>query len=658
MKSSDEKEVGKMEYIRKPELVIGLVGPVGLRWHQLLDVFREEFARVSYAVVHIRLSHLLEEICGAKEKQEEDRYARLDRLMNQGDKIRAVLEHTDAVGFLAVAAIQRVREQVNRDRAMQVKQDRAMQVKNVSDDVKYKSASQTPMPRILDLGPLTKRDNALLDLGIDERDFATVPLSGCAYILRSLKTPAEVQLLRRIYGECFFLIAAYSSHDARIAGLAEHIATSRRDSDPTRHRYDAERLTERDEKDSESPEGKKGYGQNVRDTFALPDLFVDADSPPHLSASIRRFVEAMFGYQFHTPSRDEYGMFHATAASRRSADLSRQVGATITTSEGDVVAVGCNEVPKAGGGLYWAGDYGDSRDYSLGKDVRHEITDVMLREAIYRLKDAASEIVAKGDMLDKLEGNAELKSAISKDPEFMTALITEVFRGLEQDQAKALQGSRVRGLLEFSRTVHAEMAALSDAALRGISVRDGTMYVTTLPCHMCARHVVAAGIKRVVYIEPYAKSMVRRLYPDSVSIDSGCGHDSVKFEPFLGFAPQIYLRFFDIPEDPKREYHKGDQQGKVIAWNKLTMQCRTRRYVNFYLFIEMRSLKYIGAKLCVNKTDIELVAEKDRLEAKEPQYGDKRLYEWLEARRNKIEDDLETAAPRWMKLAILAHQYM
>lgn len=57
--------------------------------------------------------------------------------------------------------------------------------------------------------------------------------------------------------------------------------------------------------------------------------------------------------------------------------------------------------------------------------------------------------------------------------------------------------------------MHAEMFAITDAARRGLSVRDATLYCTTFPCHMCARHIIASGIRKVVYIEPYPKSMAK-----------------------------------------------------------------------------------------------------------------------------------------------------
>src|SRR5437870_9308439 len=84
-----------------------------------------------------------------------------------------------------------------------------------------------------------------------------------------------------------------------------------------------------------------------------------------------------------------------------------------------------------------------------------------------------------------------------------------------------------------------------DAARRGVSVRNCTMYVTTFPCHLCARHIVAAGIRRVVYIEPYAKSLAADLYPDSIAIEGG-SDEKVIFEPFVGVSPRQYVKLFSM----------------------------------------------------------------------------------------------------------------
>ena len=52
------------------------------------------------------------------------------------------------------------------------------------------------------------------------------------------------------------------------------------------------------------------------------------------------------------------------------------------------------------------------------------------------------------------------------------------------------------------RTLHAEQNALIQAALHGISTEGATLYATCRPCHVCARMLVGAGIKRLVFAGP------------------------------------------------------------------------------------------------------------------------------------------------------------
>jgi dCMP deaminase len=49
------------------------------------------------------------------------------------------------------------------------------------------------------------------------------------------------------------------------------------------------------------------------------------------------------------------------------------------------------------------------------------------------------------------------------------------------------------------RTLHAEQNAIIQAALHGVSVQGSTLYVTHQPCLTCAKMIINAGIRRVVY---------------------------------------------------------------------------------------------------------------------------------------------------------------
>lgn len=52
-------------------------------------------------------------------------------------------------------------------------------------------------------------------------------------------------------------------------------------------------------------------------------------------------------------------------------------------------------------------------------------------------------------------------------------------------------------------TVHAEQNAISDCAKRGVSCEGCTAYITHYPCIICCRILLAAGIKKIKYINDY-----------------------------------------------------------------------------------------------------------------------------------------------------------
>lgn len=252
-------------------------------------------------------------------------------------------------------------------------------------------------------------------------------------------------------------------------------------------------------------------------------------------------------------------MFHAKSAALRPADLGRQVGAVIATKESDIIAVGCNDVPKASGGLYWTDDKPDARDYQLGKDSMYEQREQILSELFEKLK-------GEGLLSDKLAGKSKKEL---------------VYSFIYGENKSLLKGTQVMNLLEFGRSVHAEMAALMDASRRGVSVKDATLYCTTFPCHLCARHIIAAGIDRVVYIEPYPKSRAKQLHSDSISVDAKEKVlDKVIFEPFTGIAPRQFLQMFEMLGDRK------DETGKTLDWAKNKNSPRVVRFINTYQDIE------------------------------------------------------------------------
>jgi dCMP deaminase len=66
---------------------------------------------------------------------------------------------------------------------------------------------------------------------------------------------------------------------------------------------------------------------------------------------------------------------------------------------------------------------------------------------------------------------------------------------------------------ELCRGLHAEQNAIIQAAYHGTSVKDSTLYCTTMPCIVCTKMIINAGIIKIIYSQnyddPLALEMIR-----------------------------------------------------------------------------------------------------------------------------------------------------
>lgn len=354
-----------------------------------------------------------------------------------------------------------------------------------------------------------------------------------AYIIDSLKNPKEVEILDQLYGRNFYAISVYSPRAERRDFLANKIARSKKRPVESEHYDLADDIINRDQK------GKKSTGQGVRDTFPKGDFFIDAGDEV---LAIKRFVRLIFQDPFITPTLDEYMMFVAKATALRSCDLSRQVGAVIRDVHGAILATGCNEVPYPDGGFYFEGrdgKIGDNRD----KEEKHDPNFNEVKRSI-------------SEFLDILGG-----AGLLREGQDAKNLPDELLHGMHKD---LMAETRLRNIIEFSRVVHAEMQAITEAAKNGRSLHGSTLYCTTYPCHLCARHIISSGISQVVYIEPYPKSLTDSLYHREIASGSRESEGSaldprVQFRSFRGVSPTLYQRVFSYRK-------RKDEYGAIARW--------------------------------------------------------------------------------------------
>ena len=176
-----------------PELVFGLVGPVGSDLGKLIKALKRELKNVDYSPVEIRLSKLLWDWRGNKALKDikNNETKRINDHMKAGDRIRRETGMGDAMIRLAMGKI---------------RDERA----NISGS-------------------------------------ADIPAARTAYILNSLKHPAEAETLRDIYGEAAIIISLYEPKHTRQKRLANAIAKSKMRNKSATDDKEAAKLVEKDE---------------------------------------------------------------------------------------------------------------------------------------------------------------------------------------------------------------------------------------------------------------------------------------------------------------------------------------------------------------------------------------------------------------------------
>lgn len=454
--------VPKLEF---PEIVIGLVSPIGTPLSDTIDELRKHFEQVGYNVHDIHVTNLFHSmkrlVPPNKELTEKPLKERYDSYISYGNQLRKSSEDPSLIAALSIQNIVETRI-----------------VKSSPESEKF-----------------TKN----------------------VYIAHQFKRPEEIELLRSVYGKIFFQISVYSRRSSRVDYLSRKFSEDMGSSNHDEFRSSAEALIDADENQANDK-----FGQRVGKIFHDADFIVNGDiNELKTTSQIERFFELLFSSNTITPTKIEYGMFAAKSAALRTSDLSRQVGAAIFSDAGEIIAMGSNEVPKAHGGTYWPDESFDDREFKRKVDSNDKRKSEILNEIFEILKIDSS--------------------------------------GIDEDVMIKIQNSSAMDALEYGRIIHAEMCAITDASRRGISVKDSILFSTTFPCHMCAKHIVSTGVKKVYYLEPYPKSLASRLHTDSIKIngqDRGTYNEYpfVEFIHFYGVTPRRYREFF---ERKKRKNDNG-----------------------------------------------------------------------------------------------------
>lgn len=412
-----------------PELVIGLVSPIGSGAGEVVQRLRAELREhCNYDVEIVKLSSYFRS--EAPEGEFEDQ--RIQRLIAAGNSLCEQNGDPAAVARLAIFQIAFARDRLER--------------------------------------------------------LNTSPKARFAYIIDSLKRPAEVGLLRAVYGPQFVLVGFQAPRPERVEFLLKANLSS---TDEQEKRKIVQRLLLLD-----ADEGAQ-YGQKVNDTFAQSDYYLGADEPP------ARLMRLLFGDRAIAPEFREFAMYVAYAASARSLSAGRKVGAVLATEE-SVIATGFNDVPAT-----------EQPDIVTGVDASESYKISLVEDTLQRI-DEMLETMHRG-------GTAEARA----------------------QAMSLLKGSEILSIIEGQRAVHAEAAAIGDAARRGVAIAHADLYCTTYPCHLCFKTAIDAQIRRVYYIEPYPKSRAELMYPGNMD----------RLIPYVGLAPRLFMPIFKDRPVPSADKH-------------------------------------------------------------------------------------------------------
>jgi len=122
--------------------------------------------------------------------------------------------------------------------------------------------------------------------------------------------------------------------------------------------------------------------------------------------------------------------------------------------------------------------------------------------------------------------------------------------------------------------IHAEMNATLFGGKHGIETEDTTIYCTHQPCHDCLKHLISAGIRRIVYNKPYDKSgytdeTYQLIKESGISLEKIDENDELKLQH--GDSIVAKYGFNDVLKKPFEflyEFGHYARNGKIVVFLK------------------------------------------------------------------------------------------
>lgn len=295
-----------------------------------------------------------------------------------------------------------------------------------------------------------------------------------AIVFDGLRNIGEIETLRDRFGRRFYLIAI-------------DCPTSQRWDRISHSQYESlgKAISDFNDDDQRDRDEEYVYGQQVQPCVDQADVFITNDNDVTLSTlrkNVVGYVEVVTGEAPRFPAAHEILMNLGYSAAHGSKCLKRQVGAILVAAEpmvmGEIVGQGFNDNPVGTPSCVDEPSYGaDPAAGKLGSCFR----DMVRHRSFVQLVERGAHCPKCGDVI------VGPMSAVP--PWKCPACGANLEDFFWPERAMSL-----------CTAVHAEVAALLTAGTRA---KGSTLYTTTFPCFQCAEKIAHAGVKYVVYTEPY-----------------------------------------------------------------------------------------------------------------------------------------------------------
>ncbi|MGA8831919.1 MAG: deaminase, partial [Desulfomonilaceae bacterium] len=354
------------------------------------------------------------------------------------------------------------------------------------------------------------------------------------FMIECFRNPMEIEYLRERYSK-FFLFAIFAGEDERYRRLEKLYGLP------------PEECKEIDKIDQGGNPGTGPYDQNIKKCVNLADIAVNNSKQengghPELCQKLLGYFALVKNPGWIKPTDHERNMNLAYSMSLNSTCISRQVGAIIVNNDGYVVGAGWNDTDRHRLGCIYRLKSDVKNTNNLGFPLCSAENDSTFRKLILDDGKELDSSFCYKDEYAKLQ--AHLKWSQTKNPPTSTGEELGKFRRSLQE-CRALHAEE-NAILQVSRT-------------GGVSLRGATLYTTTFPCELCAKKILQMGIKKIVYCEPYPKSVSQDVFFAEVIFNREFSH--IKFIPFEGVKSPGFFRLFKPSMDIK------DQQ-EIVGINQ------------------------------------------------------------------------------------------